>query len=94
MYPTMNTNFYKYGLPESGIASYYDYGHPYEINYHEPPQIEEERRPSNDLLMTGNVQPVASVNRVRERNTNTTTRETPVECKLCQLGDKLEMWIA
>ncbi|KAK0603610.1 hypothetical protein LWI29_006785 [Acer saccharum] len=77
-YPSMNTSFYKFGLSESGNTSYYDYGHPYEVNYHEP-RVDENRRPSDNSSTMNNEQ-TASVNTVRERNTNTTTRENSVEC--------------
>ncbi|TXG73242.1 hypothetical protein EZV62_001821 [Acer yangbiense] len=77
-YPSMNTSFYKFGLSESGNTSYYDYGHPYEVNYHEP-RVDENRRPSDNSSTMNNEQ-TASVNTVRERNTNTTTHENSVEC--------------
>ncbi|KAJ4724244.1 E3 ubiquitin ligase BIG BROTHER-like protein [Melia azedarach] len=78
VYPSMNTSFYKFGLSESGSNSYYDYSHPYDINYHEP-RNDEYRRPSDNSSRSNNEQN-APVNTVRERNSNTTTRDSSVEC--------------
>ncbi|XP_044506657.1 E3 ubiquitin-protein ligase BIG BROTHER-like [Mangifera indica] len=76
VYPSMNTNLYKFGLSESGSTSYFNYGHPYEVNYHES-QIDDYRRPSENTM---NNEQNAAVNTGRERNRNTTTRENPIEC--------------
>lgn len=78
VYPSTNTSFYKFGLSDYGSNSYYDYGHPYEVNYHDP-RNDEYRRPSENTSRSNNEQ-TAAVNAVPERNTNTTTRESPIEC--------------
>ena len=80
VYPSTHTSFYKFGLSDYGSNSYYDYGHPYEVNYHEP-RNDEYRRPSENTSRSNNEQ-TAAVTAVPERNMNTTTRESPIECKL------------
>ncbi|CAN6560472.1 unnamed protein product [Malus baccata var. baccata] len=80
-YPTMNTNYYKFGLSEPGnITSYYDlgFGHAYEINGPDPRSGEQRRHLQSASTMT-NEQNVA-VNSEWEGNVNTSTRHNPREC--------------
>ncbi|KAM1041080.1 hypothetical protein TB1_029644 [Malus domestica] len=79
-YPTMNTNYYKFGLSEPGnITSYYDlgFGHAYEINGPDPRSGEQRRHLQSASTMT-NEQNVA-VNSEWEGNVNTSTRHNPRE---------------
>ncbi|XP_044476953.1 E3 ubiquitin-protein ligase BIG BROTHER-like isoform X2 [Mangifera indica] len=75
VYPLMDTSLYKFGLSESESTSYYNYGHPCEVNYHDPCS-DDHRRPSENTV---NNEQNAAVNTLRERNRDTTTRES-VEC--------------
>ncbi|CAB4278235.1 unnamed protein product [Prunus armeniaca] len=79
-YPTMNTNYYKFGLSEPGNTSYYDlgFGHAYELNDPDP-RGGEQRRLLQSSSTTTNEQHVA-VNSEWEGNANTSTRDNPIEC--------------
>lgn len=73
-YPTMTTNFYKFGPSDYGDISYYDHGHLYGMNDCEP-RFEGYRRP----LAVSN-EHVAPTNMTWEGNTNATRRENHVDC--------------
>ncbi|KAM1227913.1 hypothetical protein ACFX2I_007108 [Malus domestica] len=79
-YPTMNTNYYKFGLSEPGNTSSYDLGfsHAYEINDPDPRSGEQRRHLQSASTMT-NEQNVA-VNSEWEGNANTSTGDNPIEC--------------
>lgn len=78
MYPTMNTNSYKLGLPEPANDSYYDHVHAYEVN-DLGPRVDEYRRPPENTSTMTNEQN-AAVNTQWEDNGNTTRHADSVEC--------------
>ncbi|GLT82195.1 hypothetical protein SLE2022_400890 [Rubroshorea leprosula] len=73
IYPSMTTNYYKFGLSDLGSFSYYDHGHLYELNDCEP-RVEEYRRPS----MVSN-EHNAAMNVPWEGNANAARRENHVD---------------
>ncbi|XVE78870.1 hypothetical protein DITRI_Ditri14bG0012900 [Diplodiscus trichospermus] len=78
VYPSMTTNFYKFGSSDSGNISYYDQGHSYEVSNQEL-CIDEYRRASENSSSINNEHTVA-MNMEWEGNTNTTSREIPIDC--------------
>ncbi|KAF7805396.1 E3 ubiquitin-protein ligase BIG BROTHER-like [Senna tora] len=76
LYPS-TTSFYKFGPSEPESTSYYQYGHGYEVNHHEP-QMDEHIRPSENSS-TFNEQ-TAAVSTEWGEGVNTTTRDNSVEC--------------
>eukprot|EP00257_Ricinus_communis_P013742 XP_015571256.1 E3 ubiquitin ligase BIG BROTHER isoform X1 [Ricinus communis] len=78
VYPSINANFYKFGMSQPGSGSYYDHSHAYEVHDHRP-QINDYRRPlENSSTMVNS--PAAAVNAEWEGNENPSTQTDPVEC--------------
>ncbi|XP_050275548.1 E3 ubiquitin-protein ligase BIG BROTHER-like [Quercus robur] len=80
VYPQMNTSFYKFGFSEPGNTSYYDHGHTYAVNDHEP-RIDEYRRPfENSSTMVNEQAAAAQTEWEGNAATSTTTHDNPIEC--------------
>ncbi|XP_038698418.1 E3 ubiquitin-protein ligase BIG BROTHER-like [Tripterygium wilfordii] len=77
VYPSTNTNFYKFGASESGTISYYDHCDPYEVNDHEL-QINENRRPMQDPIVTN--ESTTAINTEWEGNVTANSHDHPIEC--------------
>ncbi|KDP22078.1 hypothetical protein JCGZ_25909 [Jatropha curcas] len=77
-YPSLNANFYKFGMTQLGGGSDYGHNHAYEVHDHEP-QFDDYRRPPENSSTIAD-RPTAAVNAEWEGNENMTTQNNPVEC--------------
>jgi E3 ubiquitin-protein ligase BIG BROTHER-like protein len=80
VYPSMNANFYKFGLSPPGSASYYDPAYVYEVHNHGL-RNEEYRRPPLENSSTATNERTSRVNTEWEVNENRSSHDDPVECK-------------
>ncbi|KAG6783391.1 hypothetical protein POTOM_012838 [Populus tomentosa] len=79
VYPSMNANFYKFGLSPPGSASYYDPAYVYEVHNHGL-RNEEYRRPPLENSSTATNEQTSRVNTEWEVNENRSSHDDPVEC--------------
>uniref|UniRef100_A0A2P2KCF9 Uncharacterized protein MANES_14G001800 n=1 Tax=Rhizophora mucronata TaxID=61149 RepID=A0A2P2KCF9_RHIMU len=84
MYPSVNADFYKFGISQSGITSYDDHTHAYEVNDHGPP-LDEYRRPLEGCSAMNNEE-TAVENTEWESSESTITQENAVECMRMHLN--------
>ncbi|KAK9029454.1 hypothetical protein V6N11_026571 [Hibiscus sabdariffa] len=77
VFPSTSTNFYKFGLCDSGNISYCDHGHSYEVNNQELCADEYRRAPESSSSMSN--EQTEAVNMELEGNASTTSRENPVD---------------
>jgi E3 ubiquitin-protein ligase BIG BROTHER-like protein len=80
VYPSMNANFYKFGLSPPESASYYDPAYVYEV-YNHGLRNEEYRRPPSENSSTATNERTSRVNTEWEVNENRSSHDDPVECK-------------
>uniref|UniRef100_A0A6N2K914 RING-type domain-containing protein n=2 Tax=Salix viminalis TaxID=40686 RepID=A0A6N2K914_SALVM len=79
VYPSMNANFYKFGLSPPGSASYHDPAYVYEVHNHGL-RNEEYRRPPLGNSSTSTNEQTSRVNTEWDGNENRTSHDDPVEC--------------
>ncbi|KAJ4828859.1 hypothetical protein Tsubulata_023182 [Turnera subulata] len=77
VYPSVSTNFYKFGTAQPGSA-YYDHSHNYEVHDHAP-RNDEYRRPLENSSTVANER-TSAVNTEWEGTENRPAHNDPVEC--------------
>lgn len=78
MYPTMQTNFYKFGLSEPGSVSYFDYSYAPVLTDHMPNVTEYSRHLASPTTMTN--EQTAEVHSQWVENSSINTNTNHVEC--------------